>query len=68
VLNVSDAASVATHANADVVLVVDRRGRRRAVTRALRELELVGANVVGIVLNHEGSVSRYGYGYGYGSG
>lgn len=68
VLNVSDAASVATHADADVVLVVDRRGRRRAVTRALRELELVGANVVGIVLNHEGSVSRYGYGYGYGYG
>jgi capsular exopolysaccharide synthesis family protein len=64
VLAVSDAASVATRADADVVLVVDRSSRRRAVTRALRELELVGANVVGIVLNHEGSVARYGYGYG----
>ncbi|MGH3003148.1 MAG: CpsD/CapB family tyrosine-protein kinase [Gaiellaceae bacterium] len=66
VLSVSDAASVATRADADVVLIVDRKSRRRAVTRALRELDLVGANVVGIVLNHEGSLARYGYGYGYG--
>jgi capsular exopolysaccharide synthesis family protein len=63
VLSVSDAASVATRSDADVVLVVDRSSRRRAVTRALRELELVGANVVGLVLNHEGTIARYGYGY-----
>jgi capsular exopolysaccharide synthesis family protein len=68
VLSVSDAASVATRADADVVLVVDRSSRRRAVTRALRDLDLVGANVVGIVLNHEGSLARYGYGYGYDAG
>jgi capsular exopolysaccharide synthesis family protein len=63
VLSVSDAATVATRSDADVVLVVDRSSRRRAVTRALRELELVGANVVGLVLNHEGTIARYGYGY-----
>ena len=64
VLAVSDAASIATRTDADVVLVVDRNSRRRSVIRALRELELVNANVVGIVLNHEGSLARYGYGYG----
>lgn len=67
VLAVSDAASIATRTDADVVLVVDRNSRRRGVTRALRELDLVGANVVGFVLNHEGSLARYGYGYGGGA-
>lgn len=67
VLAVSDAASIATRTDADVVLVVDRSSRRRVVMRALRELDLVGANVVGFVLNHEGSLARYGYGYGDGA-
>ena len=66
VLSVSDAASIAARTDADVVLVVDRRSRRRAVVRALRELDLVGANVVGFVVNHEGSLARYGYGHVYG--
>jgi capsular exopolysaccharide synthesis family protein len=67
ILSAADAATIATSASADVVLVVDRSSRRRAVTRALRELELVRANVLGIVVNREGSLARYGYGYGYGN-
>ena len=63
VLAVPDAAGLAAREDVDVALVVDRRTRRRAVTRALRELELVNANVLGIVLNREGELSRYGYGY-----
>lgn len=61
VLAVADAAALAGRSDADVVLVVDRKSRRRSVTRALRELELVGANVLGLVINHEGTLSRYGY-------
>jgi capsular exopolysaccharide synthesis family protein len=67
VLAVSDAASVATRSDVDVALVVDRKSKRRTLVRALRELALVDANVIGLVLNREGSLTRYGYGYGYGS-
>ncbi len=63
VLAISDAASVASREDVDVALVVDRKSRRRTLMRALRELDLVGANVVGLVLNREGSLARYGYGY-----
>lgn len=67
ILSAADAATIATATRADVVVVVDRRTRRRALMRALRELELVRANVLGVVVNREGSLARYGYGYGYGS-
>jgi capsular exopolysaccharide synthesis family protein len=67
ILSAADAATIATSVGADVVLVVDRSSRRRAVARALRELELVRANVLGLVVNREGTLARYGYGYGYGS-
>jgi protein-tyrosine kinase len=63
VLAVSDAASVASRSDVDVALVVDHKSRRRTLLRALRELDLVGANVVGLVLNREGTLARYGYGY-----
>jgi Mrp family chromosome partitioning ATPase len=65
ILSAADAATVATATGADIVLVVDRSSRRRAVVRALRELALVQANVLGVVVNREGSLARYGYGYGY---
>ena len=67
ILSAADAATIATAVNADIVLVVDKSSRRRSVVRALRELELVHANVLGIAMNHEGSIARYGYGYAYGS-
>jgi succinoglycan biosynthesis transport protein ExoP len=62
ILSAADAPTLATAVGADVVLVVDKTSRRRAVIHALRELELVRANVVGLVVNHEGSILRYGYG------
>jgi capsular exopolysaccharide synthesis family protein len=65
VLAVSDSASIASRKDVDVAFVVDRGSKRRTLARALRELELVGANVVGLVLNREGTLARYGYGYGY---
>lgn len=64
ILSASDAATIATTVGANVVLVVDKSSRRRAVARALHALELVHANVVGIVMNREGSLAQYGYGYG----
>lgn len=62
VLIAADAAHLAAHKEVDVVLVVDRKQGTRRLRRALSKLELVGANVVGFVLNREGSLSAYGYG------
>jgi capsular exopolysaccharide synthesis family protein len=46
-------------AGADVVVVVRRGARRRPATQALGELELVGANVVGLVMNRCGGTPEY---------
>jgi hypothetical protein len=43
--------------------VVNGRGKYRPVQRALRKLDLVEANVLGLVINREGELSTYGYGY-----
>jgi capsular exopolysaccharide synthesis family protein len=67
ILSAADAATIATGVHADIVLVIDKSSRRRAVARALRELELVHASVLGIAMNREGSIARYGYGYAYGA-
>lgn len=61
VLAVADAAGLAAGAGGDVALVVDHTTRRRSVARTLRELDVLGANVLGLVVNHEGELSRYGY-------
>jgi capsular exopolysaccharide synthesis family protein len=61
VLLVPDAAGFAADPNVDVVLVVSRSSRKRATMAALRKLELVGANVIGLVANREGSLTTYGY-------
>jgi capsular exopolysaccharide synthesis family protein len=57
----ADAAGFATHPGVDVVLIVTRNSKRRPTTNAIRKLELIGANVIGIVANREGSLSTYGY-------
>lgn len=62
ILVAADAAHVAAHPLIDVVVVVDRNQRARRLNRAVSKLELIGANVVGFVLNREGSLSAYGYG------
>jgi capsular exopolysaccharide synthesis family protein len=63
ILEAADAANLAVRADVDVALVVDAKGRRRAVSRALKKLELIDANVLGMILNREGTLSTYGYGY-----
>jgi capsular exopolysaccharide synthesis family protein len=57
----SDAAGYAAHPGVDVVLIVSRNSKRRSTLNALRKLELVGAHVIGLVANREGSLSTYGY-------
>ena len=63
VLEASDAATLAALPDVDVALVVNGRGKYRPVQRALRKLDLVEANVLGLVINREGELSTYGYGY-----
>jgi protein-tyrosine kinase len=63
VLEAAEAAALASRSDVDVALVVDSNGRRRPLVRALRKLELVDANILGIIANREGELSRYGYGY-----
>lgn len=57
----SDAATIASHAGADIAFVVGKGTRRRNVTRALGKLDLLGVNVLGFVMNREGEISEYGY-------
>lgn len=60
-LSAADAGALATLPDVDVVLVVDKSAKRRTAMGAVRKLELISANVVGIVLNHQGRLSTYGY-------
>jgi tyrosine-protein kinase Etk/Wzc len=62
VLASTSAASIATHTGMDVVFVVSPTTRRHDVRRALRRLQLVDANVTGLILNREGVPFEYGYG------
>jgi capsular exopolysaccharide synthesis family protein len=61
ILLAADAAHIAAHPQANVVFVVGKNQRTRRVNRALAKLQLVGANVLGFVVNHEGQLSEYGY-------
>lgn len=61
VLAAADAAHLAAHPAADVAFVIDRRQRQRKVKRGLAKLEIVGANVLGTIVNREGRLSDYGY-------
>jgi protein-tyrosine kinase len=61
VLYAADAAGLASHDGTDVIMVVSRRGKRRALRNALRKLELIDANVLGLVVNREGRLSSYAY-------
>ena len=61
-LAAADAAHIAAHPTADVAIVVTKDQGTRRVRRAVAKLELVGANVLGFVVNREGRLSEYGYG------
>jgi protein-tyrosine kinase len=58
----TEAANLAAHSDVNVVFVVTKKQGTRRVDRALAKLQLVGANIVGFVVNREGSLSEYGYG------
>jgi capsular exopolysaccharide synthesis family protein len=60
-LSAADAGALATLPNVDVVLVIDQSAKRRTILNAMRKLQLINANVLGVVLNHEGRLSTYGY-------
>jgi capsular exopolysaccharide synthesis family protein len=61
VLIAADAAGIAAQADVGALLVVRRRARRRHVASAIRKLQLMDANVLGLVVNREGSLATYGY-------
>lgn len=60
-LSSADAAGLTSHPDVDVVLVTDKSSRRRQVLKALRKLDLIEANLAGIVVNREGRLATYGY-------
>jgi capsular exopolysaccharide synthesis family protein len=61
VLGAANAEALSSHQGVTIVMVVPTNGKRRPLTDALRRLDLVEANVAGIVLNRAGRVPQYGY-------
>lgn len=55
----ADAEGLASHGGVNVVLVVRPSTRRRSVDKSSRRLELLSANVTGIVVNRAGRVSEH---------
>jgi Mrp family chromosome partitioning ATPase len=53
----ADASSLASHAGSAVAMVAKRSGRRRPLVSALRKLALADVNLLGIVLNQDGTVA-----------
>ena len=62
---VSDPMIIATQADAVLLVVDSERTSKRALRKAMRDLEAVGANVLGTVINKvpEAETDRYGYDY-----
>jgi Mrp family chromosome partitioning ATPase len=56
VLLAADASGLASHGNTDVVMVVNRTGKRRHLVSALQKLAVTEANVLGLVVNREGAL------------
>ena len=56
-LSAADASGLASHSGTNVVMVVNHAGKRRHVVSALRKLVLTEANVLGIVVNREGTLA-----------
>jgi tyrosine-protein kinase Etk/Wzc len=59
ILGAADAEGMASHPGVAVVLVVRPTTKRRALTKALRRLELIEANIAGVVVNRAGRVESY---------
>jgi len=69
VLELADAPSMSSIANATLMVLAAGETRRRAVVAAVARLRSANARIIGFVLNKtkRGGLS-YGYGYGYGDG
>jgi Mrp family chromosome partitioning ATPase len=61
VLMAADASGLASHARTEIVIVVNRSGKRRHLVSALRRLAVTEASVLGLVVNREGALSTYRY-------
>jgi Mrp family chromosome partitioning ATPase len=57
VLRAADASGLASHPRTGVVIVVKTSGKRRHLTSALRQLGVTEANVLGLVVNREGTLA-----------
>jgi tyrosine-protein kinase Etk/Wzc len=57
VLMAADASGLASHRGTEVVMVVNRSGKRRHLVSALRRLAVTEANVLGLVVNREGALT-----------
>jgi capsular exopolysaccharide synthesis family protein len=56
VLMAADASGIASHRGTEVVMVVNRSGKRRHLVSALQRLAVTEANVLGLVVNREGAL------------
>jgi non-specific protein-tyrosine kinase len=61
ILSAADAAGFASHPDVAVVVVVKRPARGRTLRRSLRELELIDADIAGLVVNRDGRLTGYSY-------
>jgi protein-tyrosine kinase len=57
VLLAADASGLASHERTSAVMVVRRNGKRRHLVSALRKLAVTETNVLGLVVNGEGSLT-----------
>lgn len=65
---VIDAAILAHHSDASLLVVKAGADKRRTVTKLKEQLEQSGAVFLGVILNKfDFKVDKYGYGYGYGT-
>lgn len=53
----ADASGLASHPSTDVVMIVNRSGKRKHLESALSKLAVTEAKVLGLVVNREGSLS-----------
>lgn len=60
-LMAADAEGYASHEGVDVVIVVKKTTKKRLIRKTLRRLELIEANVAGLVVNRYGRQSAYTY-------
>ena len=61
VLGLADAATIASHPSVEVIVVVDRNGKRRQLQRTLRTLRYIQATVLGLVVNRVSTPDSYYY-------